>query len=239
MATYRAEFLSHYYEGRRRPLNAYAFGMVDRWLELASIAPGLANFATDVPGLSHLMRRSLHIAPERQLPKVAPMNFRKWARRNNVRTVGSRSAASRWNRSLAKQVILWVDTFSNHFHPERVRPRCGSCTSGVRRRDPESPLVLPSALRFRSPRPREAVSQTVAASLGDAIDAGVPIVVPEPSCASVFRDDSATCFRTTLAQRVRSQTVLCRSCSSRRVMYEAARLARRSCSTVTATTRRS
>ena len=32
MATYRAEFLSHYYEGRSRPLNAYAFGMVDRWL---------------------------------------------------------------------------------------------------------------------------------------------------------------------------------------------------------------
>ena len=30
IATYRAEFLSHYYETHRRPLHAYAFGMVDR-----------------------------------------------------------------------------------------------------------------------------------------------------------------------------------------------------------------
>ena len=45
MATYKAEFLSHYYERHRRPLHAYAFGMVDKWLRVASIAPGIANFA--------------------------------------------------------------------------------------------------------------------------------------------------------------------------------------------------
>jgi hypothetical protein len=37
IATYRAEFLSHYYEHHRRPLHAYAFGMVDRWLSLAAV----------------------------------------------------------------------------------------------------------------------------------------------------------------------------------------------------------
>ena len=30
IATYRAEFLSHYYETRRRPLQAYAFGLIDQ-----------------------------------------------------------------------------------------------------------------------------------------------------------------------------------------------------------------
>ena len=43
LATYKAEFLAHYYEGRSRPLHAYAFGMIDRWARLASYAPGLAN----------------------------------------------------------------------------------------------------------------------------------------------------------------------------------------------------
>ena len=40
VATYKAEFLAHYYQGHRRPLHAYAFGMVDKWLRLGSIAPG-------------------------------------------------------------------------------------------------------------------------------------------------------------------------------------------------------
>ncbi|HXZ39450.1 MAG TPA: FAD-binding and (Fe-S)-binding domain-containing protein, partial [Terriglobales bacterium] len=41
VATYKAEFLSHYYEGRVRPRSAYAFGNIDLWARLASNAPGL------------------------------------------------------------------------------------------------------------------------------------------------------------------------------------------------------
>ena len=37
IATYRAEFLSHYYETHRRPLHAYAFGMIDRWSRLHAV----------------------------------------------------------------------------------------------------------------------------------------------------------------------------------------------------------
>src|SRR5207248_1764072 len=55
IATYRAEFLSHYYEGRFRPLHGYAFGMIDRWARLASVAPRLVNFLNAAPGFSHLV----------------------------------------------------------------------------------------------------------------------------------------------------------------------------------------
>ena len=41
IATYRAEFLSHYYQGRRRPLEAYAFGLIDKWAALGSLRPRL------------------------------------------------------------------------------------------------------------------------------------------------------------------------------------------------------
>ena len=34
IATYRAEFLAHYYESQRRPLHAYAFGLIDRWASI-------------------------------------------------------------------------------------------------------------------------------------------------------------------------------------------------------------
>ena len=43
MATYKAEFLAHHYEGKSRPLFHYAFGRIDRWAKLASYAPGLVN----------------------------------------------------------------------------------------------------------------------------------------------------------------------------------------------------
>src|SRR5437667_9205110 len=48
IATYRSEFLSHYYESNRRPLHAYAFGLIDRWARLATSIPG-------TPGLVRLL----------------------------------------------------------------------------------------------------------------------------------------------------------------------------------------
>ena len=40
IATYRAEFLSHYYESKSRPLHAHFFGRIDRWARLGK--PALA-----------------------------------------------------------------------------------------------------------------------------------------------------------------------------------------------------
>jgi hypothetical protein len=52
MATYKAEFLSHYYEHKRRPREAYAFGWIDRWARLAAYAPKAVNWLSQTPGLS-------------------------------------------------------------------------------------------------------------------------------------------------------------------------------------------
>ncbi len=43
VATYKAEFLSHYWKRRVRPLHAFAFGWIDKWARLAAHAPRLAN----------------------------------------------------------------------------------------------------------------------------------------------------------------------------------------------------
>src|SRR5271156_3068408 len=40
VATYKAEFLSHYHEGRVRSRSAYAFGNIELWARIASHAPG-------------------------------------------------------------------------------------------------------------------------------------------------------------------------------------------------------
>src|SRR5207249_7431116 len=46
MATYKAEFYSHYYAGRLRPIAAYSMGLIYWWARLASLAPGVVNFFT-------------------------------------------------------------------------------------------------------------------------------------------------------------------------------------------------
>jgi Fe-S oxidoreductase len=204
LATYRAEFLSHYYEGRMRPLTAYAFGMVDRWLDLASAAPGLANFFASAPGISHIVRRALHIAPERELPKLAPVSFRKWARANRVPD----------SRSLIPDpgsLILWVDTFNNHFHPETSRAALSVLQrAGFDVAIPGQPLCCGRPLYdFGMLDRAKQYLRSIMTALGTAIDAGVPIVVLEPSCASVFRDELTNLFpNDPRASRLRSQTFL-------------------------------
>ena len=54
MASYKAEFMAHYYEGKRRPLHAYAFGLIHTWSRLASLSarswPGSASREGRDPG---------------------------------------------------------------------------------------------------------------------------------------------------------------------------------------------
>ncbi len=45
MATYKAEFLSHYYAGRLRPRSAYAMGLIYWWARLAALAPSVGQRA--------------------------------------------------------------------------------------------------------------------------------------------------------------------------------------------------
>jgi FAD/FMN-containing dehydrogenase/Fe-S oxidoreductase len=203
MATYKAEFLSHFYESHRRPLQAYAFGMVDKWLRFASIAPGIANFANRVPILSYPMRQALSLAPERKMPLLASETFRRWARKNRVPGVsGSNDPGG---------VILWADTFNNYFHPETSRAGFDVLQgAGFDVRVPRQHLCCGRPLYdFGMLDEAKEYLRNILDALRDPIDAGVPIVVLEPSCASVFRDELCNLFpENPRAARLRDQTFL-------------------------------
>src|SRR5581483_6635739 len=78
MATYKAEFLSHYWEGRIRPRYAYAFGLIDRWARLASLAPGFANLFTQLPLVRGLAKTAAGIPQQREIPALAAQTFKQW-----------------------------------------------------------------------------------------------------------------------------------------------------------------
>jgi FAD/FMN-containing dehydrogenase/Fe-S oxidoreductase len=198
IATYRAEFLSHFYESNRRPPQAYAFGFVDRWLRIGCAAPRLANLVTQAPGVSGLLRRMLDIAPARKIPRLAARSFRQWARAERVPATGG-------------DVVLWVDTFNNAFHPETLRAGLRVLRdAGARVSIPGRPLCCGRPLYdFGFLDRAKRYLRQVIDSLADPLDRGLPIVVLEPSCASVFRDEARSLFPDDpRADRLREQTVL-------------------------------
>jgi Fe-S oxidoreductase/FAD/FMN-containing dehydrogenase len=207
MATYKAEFLSHFYEERGRPLFAHAFGKIDQWLRLASVAPAIANFLSHAPGFRQLLRGALHLAPEREIPRLAGCSFLDWAR--NERRDGDggpRDAASGGG-----EVILWADTFNNHFHPETLRAGLEVLTeAGFRVRVPrQQPCCGRPLYDFGMLDEARKYLERVLEVFAREIDAGVSIVMLEPSCASVFRDELRNLMPgDKRASRLRSQTFL-------------------------------
>nr|WP_024876704.1 FAD-binding and (Fe-S)-binding domain-containing protein [Saccharomonospora piscinae] len=180
MATYKAEFLHQHYAGRVRPASHYSLGFLPLWARLASHAPSLVNAALRAPGAARLAKRLGGIADERALPSFARTTLRRAWRRRPTPSRGERP-----------RVVLWPDTFTDHFAPEigaaaaRVLdyagfdvtlPRAPVCCGltwistgqlGIARR------VLRRTLRV----------------LADDLAEGVPVIGLEPSCLAVLRHD--------------------------------------------------
>src|SRR5438552_15618342 len=85
MATYKAEFLSHYHHGRFRPIHNYVFGLIHVWAQLAAIAPGFVNFFNRAPIVSNLVKKLIGVAPQRNIPAFAGETFKQWFKRSSRR----------------------------------------------------------------------------------------------------------------------------------------------------------
>ena len=179
MATYKAEFLHHYYQGRLRPLHMWLFGFMFRWAQIASLAPGIANFLTQAAPFSMLAKKFASIAPQREIPMFASSTFRRWFARRGVRNAGG------------ERVILWVDTWNNYFHPRTAEAAVAVLE------DAGYQVILPPhqiccgrplydfGLLAQAKRQIHAIID----DLRPLVREGVPIVGLEPSCLSVFKDE--------------------------------------------------
>ena len=70
MATYKSEFLSHFYKGKLRPRSAYAFGLIYWWARLASPISGVANFLTHNPVTGPIFKWMAGVARQRRNSKI-------------------------------------------------------------------------------------------------------------------------------------------------------------------------
>jgi FAD/FMN-containing dehydrogenase/Fe-S oxidoreductase len=202
VATWKAEFLSRYYAGRLRPRAAYSMGLLHRWARIAGAAPAVANFFTQTPGLASVARAVAGISPRRRLPRFAKETLRAWfARRDPV----SRAGAGR------RDVLLFPDTFTNHFSTAVGRAavevlEAAGFTVGL----PRERLCCGRPLYdFGMLDTAKKVLATTVAALSPHVEAGRPVVVLEPSCAAVFKDELPELFpRDERAARLSRATVL-------------------------------
>jgi hypothetical protein len=174
MARYKAEFLSHYHERRGWPLRAHALGRIGEWAPLAGAVPGLANFAAS----TGLAKRMLGIAPQRPLPRFARRSFR-------AQFAGRPRAAG------GEPVLLFPDTFTDHFRPQtglaavRVLEAAGCKVEIPRERLCCGRPYYDFGMLDRA----RASLERVLGVLAPQVEAGAPVLVLEPGCASVFRDE--------------------------------------------------
>ena len=178
MATYKAEFLSHHYARRLRPVAAYSMGLIGKTARLGGRLPRLANLLVRGP-LAPVLKRVTGVAGRRTAPAFAEQGFRAWFDQRARVNAGQ------------PRVVLLADTFVEAFHVE-----VGIATCEVLEQAGFE-VVLPQR-RVCCGRPlfdygflgeaRRTYQRTLA-TLAPELAAGTPVVVPDPSCAASFRDE--------------------------------------------------
>ncbi|MGW6924771.1 FAD-binding and (Fe-S)-binding domain-containing protein [Streptomyces sp. NPDC054950] len=209
MATYKAEFLHHHYEGRRRPAAHYSMGRLPVWLRWASRLRAAAplNALASIGPLAGVAKRLGGIAAERDIPRLARETFSGWWRRREP-VPGEGQGGD--------LVVLWPDTFTEHLSPSVGRAAVRVLeAAGLR-------VALPPTLRMRGRPVGDGRSRNAAALLTarrgrvccgltyvstgqldharvvlrrtldlmePVLETAAPVVVLEPSCAAALRTD--------------------------------------------------
>jgi FAD/FMN-containing dehydrogenase/Fe-S oxidoreductase len=183
MATYKAEFLSHYWQGRVRPRHDYALG----WMPVVAQAVGrlrlgpLASALTSRPRSRRLLVAAAGLE-QRPLPSFAGQTLQQWA---------ARRPAARPPGRLG-EVVLWPDTFTNTMHPHVGRAAVEVLErAGWSVRIPSEPLCC--GLTWISTGQLSTAKRVLARSvrrLSEHVRAGGLLVGLEPSCTAAFRADA-------------------------------------------------
>jgi Fe-S oxidoreductase len=187
MATYKSEFLTHYYRRKLRPRNSLAMGLIGYAAPIAGEVPFLANIFTQFPLLSNIVKFIGGISQKRPLPAFANEPFTKWY---------SRMGAEKISFNTEKTVVLYPDVFNNYFYPKTLKAayevlrKWGYHVIIPRGRIPESrPLIHYGMLGLAKRELQKTITM-----LSQYVRDGIPVIVLEPSSLSVFRDELPDLF---------------------------------------------
>jgi Fe-S oxidoreductase len=199
MTAYKSEYLAQRYKHRPHPLHHYIFGFADVMARLGSITPTLTNAVLTGRLTSPLIKHIVGVAQERQLPRLAGKSYKK-ARSAGDETTNVPRAASGKNATktepTGEHVVLWADTWNNYYHPQTLAAAEAVLTAaGFRVQVPKGHICCGRALYdFGLLGTARAYLANVLDRMAPEIEAGLPFIFLEPSCASVFKDEALEFF---------------------------------------------
>ena len=187
IARYKTEFLSRYYSEKRRPVMDAMIGRIGEWLPHATKLSPVLNYAMGNP-LVRTAGAYFGLARQAKFPKIASKSFRSTATAKRIlQSEGIRSG---------NDVLLWVDSFNNGFTPKVLE-------AGVTVLEALGFTVKLMKRHVCCGRPYydvgmidEAKSnlEQILTQLEPVLQDGLPVIVLEPSCLSVFRDEMPGLF---------------------------------------------
>jgi Fe-S oxidoreductase/FAD/FMN-containing dehydrogenase len=220
MTAYKSEYLAQRYKGRLHPLHHYIFGFSDQLARWGSLLPSVTNAVLGGPITSPLIKWVVGVAQPRKMPMLAPKSFVKQRvgptsdeTSNIPRPAEQNAGTAEWQLTPKQKltVVLWPDTWNNYYHPQTLAAaERVLIQAGFRVQVPRGHICCGRPLYdFGLLGPARAYLAKVLDRVGPQIDAGLPFIFLEPSCASVFKDELLELFpKDTRAQRLSGQVWL-------------------------------
>ncbi len=202
VAAWKAEFLAQHYKGRMHPLHHYIFGFADKLARWGALTPALTNALLTGPITSPLVKYVAGVAQERRLPRLASKSFQRSRRTvsetSNVPRAQNESAGGGQQLSQRRRtkIVLWPDTWNNYYHPQTlVAAEKLLAHAGFQVEVPKGHICCGRPLYdFGLLTAARSYLAKVLERMGSQIDAGLPFIFLEPSCASVFKDELRELF---------------------------------------------
>jgi FAD/FMN-containing dehydrogenase/Fe-S oxidoreductase len=191
MAQYKSEFLAQKYKGRLHPLHHYVFGFADKMARLGSLTPALTNFVLSSSMTSPLIKHIVGVAQERQMPQLAAKSWKSARKADETSNVPREP-----KKQLGEVVVLWADTWNNYYHPQTLAAaESVLMQAGFRVQTTKGHICCGRALYdFGLLDTARAYMANVLDRVAPQIEAGLPFIFLEPSCASVFKDEALELF---------------------------------------------
>ncbi len=174
-----------------------AFADIARLARLGSVAPTLANAVAALPPVRRLLHRA-GVHRERPLPRFAQHTFSQQFRERRPR------------QTKRGEVVLFVDTFTSHFHPEtgiaaaRLIEALGYGVALVENAACCGRPAISKGLLDQA----KAQARTNVAALSEYAERGAAIVGIEPSCLLTLRDEYPLLLRDDPSRRVAERALL-------------------------------
>lgn len=208
IASYKAEFMARHYAHKRRPVAHAVFGQITRILPTLALFPGLINKISQTSVFNKLLSRLVDLRTDTQLPPLALNSFARWTKEN----VQYQQDRFYWFGSRKDPpVILWSDSFNTYYAPQVLIAglqsllKCGFRVGIPQRRFCCGRPFYEHGYLDQAKRQLQEILNEFYIELPPASE----IVILEPSCLSVFKDE----LLNLMGKDARAKDLANRSCS--------------------------